>query len=318
MAVKKAKQQTEQKAENISDKAKKFGSKAVSGAKEGARVVTEAAQDGRQWLRKNYYNPVFLKDYESPDYDLPKMIEIVDEDERKDIDVCEGSIGWSSKEAGLEVLHLYEEAVAVSGLLFYPVPSCDSIYYISPYDKTRFINLERYFDVVQKDKLSELAHIAHSLGAKKCQVQMYELNKTISKKSKKIGISGKKTLTPKSKVKIESTLSTGLSSEMSSERKVVLMQTFEGNAAPKRPKLQWYAHDNEIKRLIESRCAKNKLNISKEYSIEISNSASLTMSTKTALMIDAALGKLGASCNFLFEGEVMNESRQRLLFEIEF
>jgi len=316
MVVKKVKQQAEQKAETISGKAKKLGSKAVSGAKEGAKVVAEAAQDGRHKLRMSYYKPLFPEEYASPDFNLPKMIVIVDEDERKGIDVCEGSIGWSSKEAGLEVLHLYEEAVAASGLSFYPAPTCDSVYFMATFDKTRFINLVCLLDEVQKEKMSELAHIAHSLGAKRCQVQMYELNKTISMKSKKIG--GKMAFSPKGKAKIESTQSFDFSSERSSERKTLLSQTFEGNATPKRPKLHWYAHDNEIKRLIETRCAKTKLNKSKEYSIEISNSTSSTMSTKMASKIDAALGKLGASSNFLFEGEVMNESRQRLVFEIEF
>lgn len=241
------------------------------------------------------------------------MIIIADEDERKDIDVCEGAIGWLSKQAGLEVLHLYEEAVNMSGLRFRPMPICDSAYYVDAFDKYLFINLGCYFGVVQKNKMTELANIAHSLGAKKCELQTYELEKTIS-----INKGSKGAKVSKGKAKGGGSLESSSSSTVSAERKILFTQTFEGEATPERPKLCWYAHDTEIKRLIDTRCSGDYCNTTRNYRIEIDNSASSTMSLKMASKINFALKRFGASCNFSFEGEVQKESRQMLLFDVEF
>ena len=58
--------------------------------------------------------------------------------------------------------------------------------------------------------------------------------------------------------------------------------------------------------------------MTREYSFEIDNSASAAISQGMAGKIDAALGKMGAECNFSLKGEVESESRKRMIFEIEF
>lgn len=317
MALDKIKRQLEQKAETISDKAKEYSEMAVSSAKDGVKAVSEIAQDGRFKLRMNYYSPVFPEEYRNPDFDLPKMIVIADEDERKGVDVCVGSIGWLSKEGDLEVFHLYEEAVSMCGLHFHPRPVCDSIYYLDAFDNRRFVNLDCYFEVMQQDKMTELRGIAYSLGAKRCRLETYEAAKEISIKKSRRGAKVS-TIAPKGRLKGESSLEAEHLSSKSSETSTLFEHTFEGDATPKCPELQWYAHDKEINFLINTRCSGSDYNSTKDYRIEIDCSASSTLSIRMASKIDAALNKLGASCNFSFEGEVMNESRRKLMFEVEF
>lgn len=317
MAVKGIKKQVSKKAGVLLGKAKEQGSKALDGAKVGARIAADAAQDGRQKLRTAHYNPVFPEEYASPDFDMPKMVIIEDEDVRKGIDVCEGSIGWLSTEKGLEVLHLYEEAIPVSGLHFHPSPLCDTAYFLDSFHANRYVNLSKYFEVIQKDKMSELLDIAHSLGAKSCRLETYEMEKAVS--MKKGNANGK----VKGKVKgqpvnVQVCIEAERASQNTTERKVLTTQAFEGEAEPKRPQLNWYRDDVEINRLIEARCSGDGRNETKEYHIEIDSSASSTMSTKMAGKIDGALKALGADVNFTFKGEVLNESRCVLIFNIVF
>ena len=95
-------------------------------AKEGAQMAAEAQIEAR----KKKYAPVFREEYLAPDYDLPNMIVIEDEDKRKGIDVCEGAIGWLTRANGMEILHLYHEFVDESGLVFHPLPQMDAAYFI--------------------------------------------------------------------------------------------------------------------------------------------------------------------------------------------
>lgn len=97
--------------EKASVKAEEIGETVSETAKEGLKIANQKAQDARQEIRKRYYNPLFPDQYFDEDFDRPKIVVIEDEDARKAIDVCEGAIGWLSKEAGFEVLHLYEEFV---------------------------------------------------------------------------------------------------------------------------------------------------------------------------------------------------------------
>lgn len=80
-------------------------------------------------LRKiKKYNPLFPETYMSEAFNLPNMIQIVDDAVRHGIDVCEGAIGWLNSESGMEVLHLYDEAVEMSRIQFVPNVECNAIY----------------------------------------------------------------------------------------------------------------------------------------------------------------------------------------------
>lgn len=315
MGLKNLKDRFNETTGEVVGKAKEYGSKAASIAADGVSAAADAIQDGQRKLKTKIYSPVFEEEYKDPNYDLPKMIVIVDEDERKGIDVCEGAIGWFSKESGLEVLHLYEEYIDKSGLLFYPLPICDAAYFIDPHDKERFVNLASYFDVMQKEKITELREIAYMLGAKKCSLESYESEKIVTLKKTKAdsGLDNKEV-----QAHLGASIENGESTSIYSEKKMVFEQEFDGEMTPKEPALKWFANDPEIAHLIRTRMGKDGMNVSKLYRIELDNSASSSMSSRLGCKIDGALKKLKARFNFLIEEEALREHRQKMIFNVEF
>ena len=301
----------------VAGRAKEYGGKALVAAKEGSQLAAEKAQETSWEVRKKLYNPVFPEDYSALDFDLPKMIVIVDEDERKGIDVCEGAIGWLSKQAGLEVFHLYEEAVPLSGLRFYPMVSCDSVYYRDKFDGKRFVNIACYLETIQSDKITELKQIAYKLGAKRCRLETYEEAKTVKLKKRQVAgkVHGR---AYGGAAEAGGSFEESRKESQFQKREVVFAQTFEGNMAPQRPNLRWFAHDNEIASLIDTRCSESGGNVTREYSFKIDSSVNAVISESMAGKIDAALSKMGAKCNFSLKGEVESESRKKMVFEIEF
>ncbi len=301
-------------ADALLGKTKELGEKTTEIASEGIRSVSETAQQAHQSIKTAHYNPIFPEDYASPDFDLPDMIVIEDEDQRKGVDVCEGSIGWLSKEAGIGVLHLYKEAIQLSGLAFFPIASCEAVYYADPFNSERFIELSSYYDVMQKDKLTELRNIAYALGAKECELTSYEAVKTIRRRTAKGDIKGK----------APDGLRAGISAEGSSsesagrETKLVFKSTFEGSDEPSVPELHWYEHDRELASLIAMRCSDGSCGAIREHFVEIDCSASSTLSTTRACRLDAAMKKLGAICNFSLKSESEVESRRHFIYHIMF
>jgi len=57
---------------------------------------------------------------------------------------------------------------------FVPAAICDEIYYVDAHDKKRFIKLDRVFQQSHEERLAELEHIAYSLGAKYCSIEIEE------------------------------------------------------------------------------------------------------------------------------------------------
>ena len=86
---------------------------------------------------------------------------------------------------------------------------------------------------------------------------------------------------------------------------------FEGHNEPKVPQLKWFAHDDNIKSLIEMRCTKAV----KSTSLELSGSSCASMSRSIACAIDDILNISG---NLSMERQVTKELSDRLVFEIEF
>ena len=290
------------------DAAQKAAKGATGIANEAAKKAAETAADMRQKAELSIYKPVF-----DEDYDRPKMIVIADEDDRKDIEVCKGSIGWSSKAGSLDVLHLYEEVVPDSDIVFFPQPQLDSIYYQDTLDSTRYISLDCYFDTIQKDKFTELKRIAYALGAKECRLESFEETKSVRMAKSDASVKNKS-------VKERTPVGADADMKASSrtQKSVVFSQTFEKNNNPRRPELKWFAHDKEIEFLIDTRCSGEDAGKTKEYRMELSSMAMQTMNVQTAIKIDKALAKLGTACNFSLKGEALTEQRQTLIFEIEF
>ena len=91
---------------------------------------------------------------------------------------------------------------------------------------------------------------------------------------------------------------------------------FEGSNEAKMPQLKWFANDDTIKRLIEMRL--ENVNSIKNKTLILEGSASATMSQKTAVAIDDAIGKIGISGKANMEGQALRENQSKLIFNIEF
>ena len=127
---------------NAAGKVSEAGKKAVGAVQTGMQTMSDKAQQQAYEERMKKYAPLFPDQYRNADFNIPNMIHIVDDAVRKGIDVCEGSIGWLSQEKGVEVFHLYDEAIGFSGLQFLPAAICDSVYYVDPFNRNCYISID--------------------------------------------------------------------------------------------------------------------------------------------------------------------------------
>lgn len=289
-----------------------FGKKAAADAKVGVAATVEKSKADSYARRMKKYNPLFPDQYKSESFNLPNIIMIVDDAVRRGIDVCEGSIGWLSKESGAEVLCLYDEAVKFSGIQFVPAVTCDAFYYVDSFDRNRFIRTDCIFSKAHEERMAELKNVAYCLGAKRCTIEISESSSDTQVQNKSVNLTE---------------TFRGISSNESAEQSI--SQTgknrrsghieieFEGNDTPQRPELKWFAHDDTIKRLIDMCC--NGKRAVKTETLELAGSSSATMSQKTACAIDGAIGKLGgAQGNSSMDAQAAKEHHSKLLFHIEF
>ena len=292
----------------------KAGEKISVAAKDGAQVLSEKKQEFADRAQiKNYeakmkkYNPLFPEKYNDIQFNLPNMVRIVDDAVRKDIDVCVGAIGWMSKEKDVEVLHLYDEAVDFSGLQFLPTPTCDSVYYVDPHDRKTFINVDTYFSNMQQERLAELQHIAFSLGAKEYRVEMIESTSEASSSSASVSAKAHG---------INAGGDDSRSKNMTTQSQTAASATFGAGRKPVQPTLCWFAKDNNIINLINMRCSENEGDGITSYSFELNSSCAQSMSSATAVKVDAAIKGMGANSKFTSQSE--QEHSRKMIFHIDF
>ena len=292
-----------------------FGKKTVSDVQAGAVALSEKTKQDSYLRRLKKYNPLFPDVFYSVEFNLPNMVVIRDDAERRGIDVCEGSIGWLNNESGMEVLYLYDEAVSDCGLKFVPSAECDAVYYVDSFDRKRFIRTDCIFKKAHEEKLAELKHIAHSLGAKSCTIEISESDVEVNVSKKKVSISGGG-LFHGAKVSSSESAEQNGSAKISNRRSGKITSTFEGSNTPKMPVLKWFAHDEIILKLIDSRL--NSDNSIKTETLELDGASSATMSQKTAYAIDNAVGAMKLKGNSSMESQAVRESHSTFLFSIEF
>ena len=294
-------------------KTSEAGKKAVNDIQQGAKDLSEKAKNDSYSRRLKKYNPLFPETYQSETFNIPNMIMIRDDAERRGIDVCEGAIGWLDNANGMEVMCLYDEAVKMSGIQFIPTVTCDAIYYVDSFDRNRFIRTDCIFSKAHEERLAELKNIAYSLGAKTCSIEINEANFEVSLSNKKASLNGN---IKNANISTNEKFEQSLSHENSSQRSGRIVVEFEGSDNPKRPKLKWFEHDDNIKKLIEIRC--KNANAIKSETLELSGASSATMSQKTAYAIDGAISKMGVKGASDMEKHAKSEHQSKLIFNIEF
>lgn len=289
---------------NVWNKASDIGKKAVEEISKGAKNISEETKKNAYEHKMKKYNPLFPEEFHSDSFRIPNIIEIVDDAVRRNIDICEGAIGWTDKVNDVEIFHIYDEFVNESNINFIPFPKCDAIYCIDNFDKTRFINSDSIFERITNEKLAELENIAYSLGAKSCSIEIAEASAQNKTSVLKAGLK-----TQYGNVSADVSSFSGKQNRQSGKN----VTYFDGNNVPKKPALKWFAHDDNIIGLIEMRCSKN--NSIKSKVLELNCSSSATMSQKVACAIDKIL-KVKASVSM--ESKAIKEHSSKLIFEIEF
>lgn len=287
-------------------KASEISKKTAVKIQEGAETFSEQTKKSLYEQRMKKYNPLFKETFRSKQFRLPNVIEIVDDAVRRGIDVCEGAIGWTDKVNDVEILHLYDEWIKESKIQFLPVAKCDAVYCVDPFDKNKFINVTSAFERTTSEKLAELEHIAYCLGAKSCSIEIAETTAQLD--NARIKMTAKESSTG-ANVGFDASSS----SHQQNKQGGKTVSYFEGNNAPTRPTLKWFAYDDNITGLIEMRCSGN--NSIRSKVLELSCSSSVTMSQKAALAIDKIL-KVKASMSM--EKKAIQEYSSKLIFEVEF
>ena len=285
---------------NLWQKTSEAAKKAASEVQKGAVAFSEKRQQTQHEKQVKKYRPLMEEEFKSENFKIPNIIEIVDDAVRRNIEICEGAIGWLEEHKGVEVLHLYDEYVNESGILFIPTVQCDNVYCVDNFSRQTFINSNYIFSKNNEEKLAELANIAHSLGAKKCTIEIFEGNIEGSSAAMSTKINF---------LTASASSSKGNSSKSSGKRTL----EFDGNNTPERPNLKWFAHDENIKGLINMRCS--SANSIKSTTIEISGSNCTTMSTKIACAIDKIANISGS---LSMEAQATKEHSTKLVMEIEF
>ena len=303
------------KISSLTKKATTVSKKAAEEVKTNAKNLSEKVKSDNYARRLKKYNPLFPDRYQSNEFNCPNLVTIVDDAVRRDIDVCEGAIGWLSKETDMEVLHLYDEAVEWSGLKFIPMATCDAIYYVSSFDRNVFIRTDCIFSKAHEERMAELKNIAYSLGAKSCEIEITESTVELTSQKKSFSSSAKANINSVAVSQSESAEQSA-SSKISNQRSGKIVAEFEGSDNPQRPDLKWFANDDTIKSLIEMRCSDN--NSIKSETLILSGSSSATMSQKTAYAIDGAVSKISAGASSNMESEAIKENTSKLIFSIKF
>lgn len=305
-----------------------LGKKAVLDIQTNALALSEKSKHDSYMRRLKKYNPLFPDVFFGVEFNIPNMIMIRDDAERRGIDVCEGAMGWLGKESGMEVLYLYDEAISTCGLKFVPTADCNAVYYVDKFDRKKFIRTDYVFKNANDERLAELENIAYSLGAKHCTIDLVEIEKVTKKSKKKVTSSNDANMKLESdqdRVELDSERNYTSNSEIThhGENRRCSESFWDGSDKPRRPKLKWFAYDESVKLLIEMRCKGG--NSVRSRSLEFLGSNIATMSKNTACCIDSALrsigsidGKVNAKGNAEFEKQATRELKSKFIFRIEF
>lgn len=289
-----------------------LGKKAVEDTKAGVTAMVEKSKADEYARRMKKFNPLFPEQYQSETFNLPNIIVIVDDAIRRGIDVCEGAIGWLSQDSGTEVLHLYDEAVLFSGIQFIPTVTCDAVYYVDSFDRNRFIRTDCIFSKAHEEKIAELKHIAYSLGAKRCTIDISESSASSKTKERSADFNASA-----DKISGNANANYELSNKSSNRRHGHDEVEFTGFRFPKKPTLKWFAHDDGINRLIDI-CCSGRRGVKTE-TLELSGTTSATMTQSVACAIDGVISKtINLKGNVSMKSQAKEEHRSKLLFHIEF
>lgn len=302
---------SEEKKPSFFKKAADFSKRVTGGISDGIKAMSDKNKAKKLQKELEKYRPVFPEQYSDSSFHLPNMIMIIDDAVHRDVEVCQGAIGCLANKGGMEVFTLYDEYVAESKIEFVPSANCNAVYYVDNFDRNRYIRVDCIFSKAHEERLAELEHIAYSLGAKCCSIEIVESESEFNSATKKVN--NESTVSDKTS---KSGREVSMKQSSSNQRSGKTVTLFEGHAEPKVPTLKWFAYDDNIKRLIEMRCT--EIRSVKSKTLELSGSSSAALSTKAAYAIDAALASMNNKTNVALEKQAIRENSCKLIFEVDF
>lgn len=253
-------------------------------------------------------NPILIRAGSTP---LPNIIHIVEKDKKHaESPICADAVGHISVENDLPVLNIYPEYVKQLGIRFYP-DTQRSVYYVDPFQKSHYIDIDEYFEQQKTARVRELEQIAYDLGA--THVEIIFKTKTVESEheQKKAGI-GAKMGSKKAEAKAEH------EKKEKQEETIEVCSVLElgGHNNPHEPELIYFKRDPDIQKLIFMRMDPKSTLKKKEYSIKYSKAAGIK--TKDAAKIQGAIMKMGGSADVSLMEEATKESHTTLIYKIEF
>lgn len=292
--------------DNNQNKAKALFSNAFKKVADIGKITAESAKSLAEQTQKNIhekqakkYIPVTKEEFNNENFQIPSIIKVNDDFTNREFIESENAIGWIERHKDVPVLHLYDKFAKSCGLTFVPLAQKDDVYCADKFKTDTYIAADKIFKKATQEKLAELSNIAYLLGAKSCSVEILEAESEMNSSNLKVGMKG------------IGVLGGGAKSTTSKKQSGKNITDFEGHDNPQVPDLKWFAHDDNIKWLIEMRCKRAiKSNI-----LELKGSSSATISKSIACAMDDVLG---TKVNFSMEKEALKEYNDILVFEIEF
>ncbi len=307
-AAQEAKEKIGDVADKTSEQAKAFAVDAgekIKDLKDKAQVIQH---DAIIDLEKRNFCPVTLDDYNSINFNTPKLLRILESDIHEGHESCEGAIGYAPTIAKVKLFQIIKRNCDDIGMRFYPNKD-GVIYYQNPYEKDMYLNIEDYFDFIKRKRVNELEMIANKLGASHVKITIKEEKKSFvsagvkMKDSIKIGQKIDKASESEEK-KGEVTSSQAIT------REIALDHEFKNPGNPEKPDLLYYKGDPDIESLIEIQFGKNPSK-RKTYKLKFLQSSDINIDA--AIGIDAVLSKLQLNSSASLKSEV--EKEQRMFFE---
>lgn len=277
---------------------KKVGDFGKKAAEETKRFVEQTKENIHE-KKAQRYTAIFLSELENDDFKIPSIIKIEDDSANREFITDTEALGWIEIHKEIPTLHIYTSFVEKCGLVFVPVAQRDNVYCRDNFDFKKYINHNQFFGKATEEKLAELSNIAYYLGAKSCSVEIFEAEVQSDSYKMQMTLKGAKPTNAESH--------NATTNKKSGKR----ISHFEGHDEPKAPRLKWFAHDDNIKSLIDMRCNKAV----KSTTLELSGASCASMSRSVACAIDDILNISG---NLSMEKQVTKELSDRLVFEVEF
>ena len=299
-------------ASKVVDKSKETGmvvSEFVKGASEAA---SDFISEKKYQNDLNAYMPIKAEDVDNHDFDLPKLLYMIEKDIHEGIEACEGAIGYRPVVVNNRICELIRGNSDMIHRVFIPDNQA-TIYYQNPFDSKQFISLDRYFLYLIQMKVEELESIAHSLGAKYIKIELCEEDSSDTEVDVKGGIKIGQARVAKHQQDIAGTVGV-----KDSKKTSIMCETkFKGKDIkdPIKPNLVYFKNDTVISQIIEKRFSDNPL---EEKSYELKCFQSKDISLKIAASIDDTVAKLGIKESASMKVGVDKQQKSYFMYHIIF